>query len=61
MGNIYPDITIEANDMGRTEVVAKVREEQKAGAFTGDIWNGSRTRYGGEFMPKQLSLEIHTS
>jgi iron(III) transport system substrate-binding protein len=49
---IYPDIKIEANDLGGSEVVSKVREEQKAGAFTGDIWfNAQGPDMEGEFMP----------
>jgi iron(III) transport system substrate-binding protein len=50
----YPDITIEGNDMGGAEVVSKVREEQKAGAFTGDVWaNAQGPDMEGEFLPNQ--------
>ena len=50
----YPDIKIEANDMGGAEVVTKVREEQKAGAFTGDVWfNAQGPDMEGEFIPNQ--------
>lgn len=49
---LYPDIKIEANDMGGAEVVSKVREEQKAGAFTGDVWfNAQGPDMEGEFIP----------
>lgn len=51
---LYPDIKIEANDMGGAEVVSKVREEQKAGAYTGDVWfNAQGPDMVGEFMPNQ--------
>jgi len=51
---LYPDIKIEANDMGGAEVVTKVREEQKAGAFTGDVWfNAQGPDMEGEFVPNQ--------
>jgi iron(III) transport system substrate-binding protein len=51
---LYPDIKIEANDMGGAEVVTKVREEQKAGAFTGDVWfNAQGPDMVGEFIPNQ--------
>lgn len=33
----YPGITLEGFDLGGEEAVLKVREEQKAGAFTGDV------------------------
>ena len=50
----YPDIAIEAYDMGGAEVVSKVREEQKAGAFTGDVWaNAQGPDMEGEFLPNQ--------
>lgn len=51
---VYPDIVIEANDMGGAEVVTKVREEQKAGAFTGDVWfNAQGPDMVGEFIPNE--------
>lgn len=51
---LYPDITIEPNDMGGPEVITKVREEQKAGAFTGDVWlSAGGPDIEGEFIPKQ--------
>jgi iron(III) transport system substrate-binding protein len=51
---LYPDIKIEPNDMGGPEVITKVREEQKAGAFTGDVWlSAGGPDVEGEFVPKQ--------
>jgi iron(III) transport system substrate-binding protein len=51
---LYPDIKIEANDMGGAEEVTKVREEQKAGAFAGDVWfNAQGPDMEGEFLPKE--------
>lgn len=51
---LYPDITIEANDMGGADVITKVREEQKAGAFTGDVWySAGGPDLEGEFVPNQ--------
>lgn len=51
---LYPDITIEANDMGGSDVITKVREEQKAGAFTGDVWySAGGPDLEGEFVPNQ--------
>ena len=51
---LYPDIKIEANDMGGAEVVTKVREEQKAGAYTGDVWfNAQGPDMEGEFVPNE--------
>jgi iron(III) transport system substrate-binding protein len=45
---------IEANDMGGAEVVTKVREEQKAGAFAGDVWfNAQGPDMEGEFIPHE--------
>ena len=50
----YPDIVIEAYDLGGAEVVSKVREEQRAGAFTGDVWaNAQGPDMEGEFLPNQ--------
>ena len=55
---IYPDIKIEANDLGGSEVVSKVREEQKAGAFNGDIWfNAQGPDMEGEFMPNNYLVK----
>jgi iron(III) transport system substrate-binding protein len=51
---LYPDIAIEANDMGGAEVVSKVREEQKAGAYFGDVWfNAQGPDMEGEFLPNE--------
>ena len=51
---LYPEIVLEANDMGGAEVITKVREEQKAGAFTGDVWySAGGPDIEGEFVPKQ--------
>jgi len=51
---LYPEITVEANDLGGAEVVIKVREEQKAGAYTGDLWlNAQGPDMEGEFIPNQ--------
>lgn len=37
----YPGIKVEAFDLGGDDVLTKVVEEQKAGAFTGDVWFSS--------------------
>ena len=37
----YPGIKVQAFDLGGDDVLAKVLEEQKAGAFTGDVWASS--------------------
>ena len=51
---LYPEITVEANDMGGAEEVLKVREEQKAGAYAGDVWaNAQGPDMIGEFLPNQ--------
>ncbi len=51
---LYPDIKIEAYDMGGAEVITKVREEQKAGVFTGDVWySAGGPDVEGEFVPNQ--------
>ena len=51
---LYPEIIIEANDMGGADVIAKVREEQKAGAFNGDVWySAGGPDIVGEFVPNQ--------
>lgn len=51
---LYPDITVEAYDMGGGEVVSKVREEQKAGAYAGDVWfNAQGPDMEGEFVPNE--------
>ncbi len=51
---LYPDIEIQANDMGGAEVITKVREEQLAGAYTGDVWySAGGPDLEGEFVPNQ--------
>lgn len=51
---LYPDIKIEAYDMGGAEVITKVREEQKAGVFAGDVWySAGGPDLEGEFVPNQ--------
>ena len=37
----YPGIKVQAFDLGGDDVLAKTLEEQKAGAFTGDVWFSS--------------------
>jgi iron(III) transport system substrate-binding protein len=37
----YPGITVQAFDLGGDDVLLKTVEEQKAGAFTGDVWFSS--------------------
>lgn len=37
----YPGITVEASDLGGDDVLLKVKEEQKAGAYTADVWFSS--------------------
>ena len=37
----YPEIKVEAYDLGGDDVLLKTVEEQKAGAFTGDVWFSS--------------------
>jgi len=50
----YPDIKIEALDMGGSDVITKVREEQTAGAFTGDVWlSAGGPDIEGEFIPNR--------
>jgi iron(III) transport system substrate-binding protein len=38
---LYPEIKVEAFDLGGDDVLLKTVEEQKAGAFTGDVWFSS--------------------
>ncbi len=40
----YPGINVQAFDLGGDDVLLKTVEEQKAGAFTGDVW--SKQRWG---------------
>jgi iron(III) transport system substrate-binding protein len=49
----YPDITVEGYDLGGDEAVVKVREEQKAGAYVGDVYfAGGGPDVFGELYPK---------
>jgi iron(III) transport system substrate-binding protein len=51
---LYPEINVEADDMGGAEVVVKVREEQQAGAYVGDVWfNAQGPDMVGEFIPNE--------
>lgn len=51
----YPDIKIEGLDMGTAEVLTKVREEQAAGAFNGDVWlAGGGPDVEGEMVPSKF-------
>lgn len=50
----YPEIKVEGFDLGGDDVLLKTVEEQKAGAFTGDVWfSGGGPDIKGELMPKQ--------
>lgn len=50
----YPGITVQAFDLGGDDVLLKVVEEQKAGAFTGDVWFSSGgAELIGNVMPHQ--------
>jgi iron(III) transport system substrate-binding protein len=49
----YPGIKVEAFDLGGDDVLLKTVEEQKAGAFTGDVWFSSGgAELVGSVMPK---------
>ncbi len=49
---LYPEIEVQAFDLGGDDVTLKTREEQKAGAFTGDVWHSSGGPVlKGEFVP----------
>ncbi|GAB4539533.1 MAG: ABC transporter substrate-binding protein [Anaerolineae bacterium] len=49
----YPDIVVEGFDLGGDEAVVKVREEQKAGAYVGDVYfAGGGADVFGELYPK---------
>ncbi len=51
---MYPEITVQAFDLGGDDVLLKTTEEQKAGAFTGDIWLSSGgANLVGEVMPAE--------
>lgn len=49
----YPEIAVEGYDLGGDDAVIKVREEQKAGAYIGDVYfsSGGPDVFG-EFLPK---------
>ena len=38
---IYPEIDVQAFDLGGDDVLLKTQEEQRAGAFVGDVWFSS--------------------
>ncbi len=51
---LYPEINVQAYDLGGDDVLMKTLEEQKAGAFTGDVWFSSGgADLIGQVMPKQ--------
>lgn len=50
----YPGINVQAFDLGGDDVLLKTVEEQKAGAFTGDVWFSSGgAELVGTVMPKK--------
>ncbi len=50
---VYPGISVEAYDLGGDDVLLKTIEEQKAGAFTGDVWFSSGgAELVGSVLPK---------
>lgn len=50
----YPEIKVEAFDLGGDDVLMKTVEEQKAGAFTGDVWFSSGgAELVGNVLPKE--------
>ena len=50
----YPGIAVQAFDLGGDDVLQKTIEEQKAGAFTGDVWFSSGgAELVGNVLPKQ--------
>jgi iron(III) transport system substrate-binding protein len=51
---LYPEINVQAFDLGGDDVLSKTVEEQKAGAFTGDVWFSSGgANLIGDVMPKE--------
>ena len=51
---LYPEITVQAFDLGGDDVYMKTVEEQKAEAFTGDVWLSSGgANLVGDVMPKE--------
>jgi len=50
---VYPEIKVEAFDLGGDDVLRKTIEEQKAEAFTGDVWFSSGgAELVGSVLPK---------
>ena len=50
----YPEIKVQAFDLGGDDVLRKTIEEQKAGAFTGDVWHSSGgAELVGSVLPKE--------
>jgi iron(III) transport system substrate-binding protein len=50
---LYPEIEVEGYDLGGDDAVIKVREEQKAGAYLGDVWfSGGGPDIFGDLLPK---------
>ena len=50
---MYPEIEVEAYDLGGDDVLLKTKEEQKAEAFIGDLWFSSGgPDIKGELIPK---------
>lgn len=50
----YPGIKVQAFDLGGDDVALKTVEEQKAGAFTGDVWFSSGgAELIGDILPKK--------
>ncbi|RPI34499.1 MAG: ABC transporter substrate-binding protein [Chloroflexota bacterium] len=51
---MYPEITLEGYDLGGDDVLLKTVEEQKSGAFVGDVWFSSGgPEIIGNLMPKE--------
>lgn len=49
----YPDVVVEGFDLGGDDAVVKVREEQKAGAYVGDVYfSGGGPDVYGDLLPK---------
>ena len=55
----YPGIKVQAFDLGGDDVLLKTLEEQKAGAFTGDVWFSSGgAELVGNVLPKGYVLRF---
>lgn len=55
----YPEIKVQAFDLGGDDVLQKTLEEQKAGAFTGDVWFSSGgAELVGSVLPKGYVLRF---